>query len=153
MSILYMLIGVPGSGKSTWAKKMAENSSACWISRDAIRFSMLQEGDDYFAYEDKVMDNFITNIQNAINNNSAIVIADATHLTERSRNQVLNRLLLKETIVTYVYFDVPLTTALVRNASREGRAKVPESVIHKMYKSLQKPKDCVIINEEGECVV
>jgi predicted kinase len=62
--------------------------------------------------------------------------------------------LLKETIVTYVYFDVPLTTALERNALREGRAKVPDSVIRKMYKSLQKPKDCVIIiNEEGERVV
>ena len=154
MSRLYMLIGIPGSGKSTWAKKISEQNGACWISRDAIRFSMLKEDDDYFAYEDTVIDTFIADIQNAIEDNTPVIIADATHLTQKSRNQVLERLSLKGTPVVYVYFDVPLTVALERNEKREGRAKVPRSVIRRMYYSIQKPEqDCVIVNEEGECII
>ena len=54
----------------------------------------------------------------------------------------------------YVYFDVPLAVALERNEKREGRAKVPKSVIRRMYYNIQKPKqDCVIVNEEGECII
>jgi|WetSurMetagenome_2_1015567.scaffolds.fasta_scaffold297438_3 predicted kinase len=36
-SCIYLLIGLPGSGKSTWAKKKAEDTRTVIVSRDAIR--------------------------------------------------------------------------------------------------------------------
>ena len=150
MSVLYMLIGIPGSGKSTWAKKMQEEQGAYWVSRDQIRFQYLKDDDDYFAYEDKVFDEFVSEIQNAIYDKFSIIIADATHLNVKARNKVLRRLSLRGTRVEYVYFNVDLKTALERNAQRSGRARVPDSVIMNMQKSIQLPVDALILDEKGE---
>ena len=49
MTVLYMLCGVPGSGKSTWARKKIEelgSEKVDWVSRDKIRFSKLAPGED-----------------------------------------------------------------------------------------------------------
>ncbi|MBQ5851012.1 MAG: AAA family ATPase, partial [Lachnospiraceae bacterium] len=51
---VWLLVGIPGSGKSTWVNKKLnelEAGSAVVISRDTIRFGLLeQRGGDYFAY-------------------------------------------------------------------------------------------------------
>ena len=150
MAVLYMLIGIPGSGKSTWAKKMQEEQGACWVSRDKIRFQYIKDEDDYFAYEERVFDEFVEEIQNAIYDKFPIIIADATHLNLKARNKVLRRLSLLGTRVEFVYFNVDLQTALERNAQRQGRARVPDSVIMNMQKSIQLPMDVLVLNEKGE---
>ena len=48
MAILYLTCGCPGSGKSTWVQKHMNPETDKWVSRDAIRFSLLGEKDDYF---------------------------------------------------------------------------------------------------------
>ena len=53
MKIIYMLSGPPGSGKSYWAKKDTKDKiGTCIVSRDDIRFSFLNDSDNYFARED-----------------------------------------------------------------------------------------------------
>ena len=53
MKIIYMLSGPPGSGKSYWAKKDTKDKiGTCIVSRDDIRFSFLNNSDNYFARED-----------------------------------------------------------------------------------------------------
>ena len=50
MSKLYLMAEAPGSGKTYWATHhLTENDK--YISRDEIRFSMLEDKDDYFARE------------------------------------------------------------------------------------------------------
>lgn len=147
---LYITCGIPGSGKSTWAKRKVEEGWS-WNSRDEIRFSLVAEHEDYFSCEEKVYDTFISNIQNDIYDGVEHIIADATHLNGRSRKQLLDRLTLNEYKVVYVYFDIPLEVAIERNKLREGRARVPDTVIKKMYNSLTFPIGKVItINENGE---
>lgn len=153
MSVLYMLIGIPGSGKSTWAKKMADEHGAYWVSRDKIRFSYLKDDDDYFAYEDQVFNEFVEEIQNAIYDKFPIVIADATHLNHKARAKVLDRLSLMGTKVCYVYFQVDLETALARNALRSGRARVPDQVIMNMLKSISLPLDTIMVDKKGEYIL
>lgn len=148
--ILYVLIGVPGSGKSTWAKKMCDECGAYWVSRDKIRFSYLKEDDDYFAYEEQVINDFVAEIQNAIYDRFPTIIADATHLTYKSRNQLLSQIYLQGYAVVYVYFNTSLETALERNAQRSGRARVPDSVIERMYNSLTVPTHHITVYEDGE---
>ena len=57
---LYILIGVPGVGKSYFAKKkLMEGPGWKYISRDEIRYSLLKEGEDYFSHENEVFEKFI----------------------------------------------------------------------------------------------
>ena len=51
---LLVMSGVPGCGKSTWARRFISMHNAVVVSRDSIRFSLLEKDDDYFAREDEV---------------------------------------------------------------------------------------------------
>ena len=151
---IYMLCGVPGSGKSTWAREQVVklDGKGIIISRDVIRFSMLGDNDAYFAHEDEVFDEFIKEIQEAINDQEhTSIFIDATHLNEKNRNKVLSRVWrMKDDVVIGVYFDIPLEECLRRNAQRTGRALVPETVIKNMYESLTKPlelDEMIVIGE------
>lgn len=157
MSALYILCGIPGSGKSTWARKIVNeygNDKVAWVSRDKIRFNLVKPEEEYFSRETEVMDKFITEIQNAIEDHIPFILADATHLTRKSRMQLLNRLSLNGSTIQYVYFDVPLGTAKERNAQRSGRERVPDSVIERMYWSFSKPAaNVMVIDENGKEVI
>lgn len=133
---VWLMCGIPGSGKSTWVQKQMKTNPGAWCSRDAVRFSMIGEDEEYFARENEVFEAWIFSIQAAIAN-SAIenVYIDATHLNEKSRNKVLNRLNLKNVTLCAVNFTVPLEECIRRNDLREGRAKVPRSVIRRMHLS------------------
>lgn len=157
MSALYILCGIPGSGKSTWARKIVNeygNDKVAWVSRDRIRFDLVKPEEEYFSRETEVMDKFVTEIQNAIEDHIPFILADATHLTRKSRMQLLNRLSLNGSTIQYVYFDVPLGTAKERNAQRSGRERVPDSVIERMYWSFSKPAaNVMVIDENGKEVI
>lgn len=139
MKNLYMMCGIPGSGKSTYVATNFPDATV--ISRDAIRFALLKEGDDYFAYEDTVLQIFYTEIQNAIDNDKENdIIIDATHLTPKARATCLKELKnLNKVNLVALSIEVPLAIALYRNDKRTGRARVPDTVIRNMYKSYQIP--------------
>ena len=139
MKELVLMMGVPGSGKSTYARNVLQYGDI-YISRDEIRYSILTDEDDYFAKENEVIKTFIQYIDEALIDTQyqGKVYADATHLSPKSRAQVLNQLKNKNK-VSVIYLDVPLNIILARNAQREGRALVPENVIRRMYKSIILP--------------
>ena len=136
---LYLMVGVPGSGKSTYAKSVLKDGDI-YISRDEIRYSLLTEEDDYFAKENEVIKTFIDNIDKSLINEEYCgdVYADATHLSPKSRAQILNQLKNKDK-VSAIYLDIPLDLILERNAQRKGRALVPENVVRRMYNSIILP--------------
>ena len=152
---LFLTIGVPGSGKSTWLK---ENCQGVIVSRDEIRFALLNEGDDYFSKENEVFETFIKTIQNALDNEEGpvSVFVDATHLNKASRDRVLNALDLSNVEhIHAIFFDVSTGTCIERNDLRTGRAFVPKSVIKRMATSLEMPtfkerfEAVLIVNKEG----
>ena len=63
---VWLMCGIPGSGKSTWIKKRLMENGGIWISRDEVRFSMVKEDEDYFSKECEVFDKFISNICEAL---------------------------------------------------------------------------------------
>ena len=150
---LYLMMGVPGSGKSTYVKSMLKYGDI-YVSRDEIRYSLLIDEDDYFAKENEVIRIFIENIDKSLvmEEYCGDVYADATHLSPKSRAQVLNQLKNKDK-VSVIYLDIPLNIILERNAQREGRALVPENVVRRMYNSIILPtkeegiEELIIIDE------
>lgn len=143
MASLVLMMGVPGSGKTTYAKKMMGDYDI-YVSRDEIRFGLVREDEPYFSKEDEVLQTFIRTINDALLIAQRYVIADATHLNMGSRAKILKNLHNKPDSVYVVYVAVSLQTALERNAQRKGRALVPESSIKNMYKSISLPR-----KEEG----
>lgn len=138
---VWMLSGIPGSGKSYWAENFQKEHAHTSInSRDKVRFSMLSDNDQYFAKEDAVFKQFVANIKSDIANDSIEnVFIDATHLNPKGRAKVLNKLDLSGCEVNCVYFTTPLPTCLTRNELRKGRSVVPASVIRRMYFSKEAP--------------
>ena len=56
MPTLYIYCGIPGSGKSYYAQNIQKDVP--YLSRDAIRFSMVNEDEEYFSKETKVFNCF-----------------------------------------------------------------------------------------------
>lgn len=151
---IWLMSGIPGSGKSTWIKNRLNEDTDIWCSRDAVRFSMVKEDEEYFSREDDVYNEWINQICQALNDEDIEnIYIDATHLNDKSRNKTLNRLP-KENVkeIINVVFLVPIEVCLERNAQRTGREMVPESVIRNMANSYSMPKkySTIIINEKGE---
>ena len=61
---LYLMMGCPGSGKSTYLKTRFSQRPLAVISRDEIRFSMVKENEEYFSRENEVYAEFIRQIIN-----------------------------------------------------------------------------------------
>lgn len=144
MSKLFLMCGIPGSGKTTWLKNNVNDKFGTVFSRDAIRFSLLKDGNEYFSKEKEVYDILIENINNSLQYDLDVFV-DATHLNPVSRTKLLRRLDLSNTIeVNAIVMDTPLSVCLKRNAQREGRARVPEDVIKDMALNYSVPTE-----EEG----
>ena len=154
---LYIMVGAPGAGKSEWIKKNVDKTNATVVSRDDIRFSKLKQGDDYFAYEDEVFDEYIRTIQAALNGRTTPdnVYCDATQVTEKSRDELLDHLDLSNVNnITCIVVRPSIQVTLKRNEQRTGRRRVPTKVVHRMYLSFERPeydrkyrKDVIYINE------
>ena len=162
---LFIMIGAPGSGKSTWVKKQLRKDIDAYVSRDEIRFSMLQEGDEYFKYEKEVFNTFVEKIATYLKDENDLyrVFADASHLNYGSRMKLLDGLKAQgvdfsSIDINYIFMFTSLKTCLERNAQREGRARVPDKTIEEMHNSLCEPEHCepvkrvYIVNEHRECI-
>jgi predicted kinase len=97
---------------------------------------MLKDGEDYFAHENKVFDEFIRQINECLELGIDYVFIDATHVSPKSRAKLINRLLPDpSTILDFEIIDCGLETCIKRNAMRMGREKVPTRAIKAMYNS------------------
>lgn len=145
MCKLLLLCGIPGSGKSTWASKFIAENDAAIVSRDSIRFALLQEGEDYFAHEKEVTECFYKNVHELLETGQYdYVIADATHNTPRARADALREIgahMIEGVEIIPVYFNTPAEVCKLRNSSREGRACVPNVIIDRMARQRVKPKE------------
>ena len=133
---LYIMCGLPGSGKSTWAKsfkeKLEKSGYKCVIvSRDDIRFSLIQNG-NYFSKEKETFNSYCDTIQKYLDMGYQ-VIADATQIDSTSRAKLLNHLEIAEDVhVSCVYINTPIEKCKEYNSKRDGMRKVPEVVIERM---------------------
>lgn len=86
MRTLIVLSAIPGSGKSTWAKKyQKEHANSFIVSSDDIRMEFFGAVND-FRDEKRVWDTFLKRINDyADSSNEITVIADATNLQNKYR--------------------------------------------------------------------
>lgn len=145
--MLYILTGLPGSGKSTWAKENLPN--AVVVCKDTIREEICGDVNDQS--KNKEVFNIARTRTKKLLEEGKDVITDATHLTRKQRANVA-ALAPAETAVGIVWMNTSLKTCLERNAARDR--VVPPNVIRKMHFTFERPKleDCdtlIIVQEQN----
>jgi predicted kinase len=145
MNFLIIMVGIPASGKSTWAEQIKkEYKENCEIvSRDSIRFSMPDfTSKFYFKNEKKVYDIYIDKLVESLTKNK-ITIADATHINQGSRKKLFyyldQRISKNKYVVIYAIADTTKKECLKRNSYREINKIVPEETIERLYQNFRLP--------------
>lgn len=136
MKTLYIMSGIPGSGKSYWATNHVEklNGRVAYVSRDEIRFSLISDKDKYFSKEKEVFNTYVATIKEKLKEYDA-VIADATQINTKSRTKLLRALGMdiRNVKIVAMVIETDLETALERNGRRDKKTRVPVQAIEDMF--------------------
>lgn len=138
---LIVLVGLPGSGKSSIAKEIAEREeNTIIVSSDAIREELTGKVEDQSKNEE-VFKIFHKRIREGLENKYN-VIADATNITMKSRRAILENSKNLDVIKNCILVVKSVKQCKIDNLHRSH--PVPEEVISKMLRRFQIP-----FNEEG----
>jgi len=91
MSTVYVMCGLPGSGKSTWAKNKAKEANTVIVSPDAIRTMLFGEYRYDEAYEPTVLQVSLFALYCAVAAGEDVVF-DEVSLSREERRAVFNTL-------------------------------------------------------------
>lgn len=133
MATLYLMCGLPASGKSTIAIELATIYNAIIISSDKIREELY--GDENIQGNGKEVFNLVNKRTREALEKGVNVIYDATNIKAKGRKQLIKMF----NVPTECYYmKTPLEVCRKRNAERERH--VPEEVIERMYKNFEEPR-------------
>lgn len=137
---LFFLIGLPGSGKSTWANALLnECRDRCLISTDKIRLDLY--GNEatqghWLQVWQEVERQFIKAANQIQRGERSAAIYDATNVVRKQRRDAI-ALARKSgfTHLTGIWLDTPLWLCLQQNQQRDRQ--VPPDVIERMSRRLR----------------
>lgn len=133
---LLMLVGIPGSGKSTWAKKYIDrNKNYEVFSSDDLRLELFGDvncQDRNHEVFEELHKRIIKRLSSGKN-----AIYDATNINSKRRKAFLDSISKIDCYKEAVVVAPPFEVCLRRNWMRER--KVPYEVMERMYKGFQLP--------------
>jgi predicted kinase len=142
MTKVYMLVGVPGSGKSTWVANQKFEDAIIASSDAYIDTVAAKAGKTYneifsqaIGYAQKFCD---SQVQTAINLDKTL-IWDQTNTTAKGRKIKLGRLP-KEWVKVCVFFPTPDAAELQRRLDSRVGKSIPKDVMASMIQHLEMPQ-------------
>lgn len=146
MNNLFVLMGLPGAGKSTFAKILLNmKSDINYLSSDELRKQFWEYKDNHKRIFNIMHEKTLEYLQNG-----GDVIYDSTNLERKYRIELYQKA--KENIVPtrviIVFIHNGLEKAIEQSKQRKNRTDVNEQLIRDMYRTVQVPIagiDCDII--------
>lgn len=142
---MYVMIGIPGSGKSTYAEhlKITEKINSLVdlpiISRDTVRIEMGLCGDGEKCMgsneEEKEVTRIVENKIKALSKKGMSFIVDNTSLKRKYREQYANYIKDYDIVPVFIYVEAP---SLTDNFKRRN-GQIKEHIIQYMWNSMEFP--------------
>ena len=126
----YLLVGIPASGKSTLAKRLARSKNALILSTDTIRTILYNSPEVQGNWTDieRVLHNLLLK---CVSQNKSVIV-DATHTLRAHRKTLLT--ISKQINWTCIHLKTSLDLCHKRNLKRSR--VVPKDVINSMHQNL-----------------
>ena len=139
MNTLYITVGLPGSGKSTYAKEFIKGKDIEYLSSDSLRAVYGKSEEDQtvtplvFGHIKRKVDEFLKDGKN--------VMVDATSVNRRERSDYINSAKKYGAKVVAIVFKMDRQGLIDRNKKRgeQGGRVVPDFVIDKMLAKFEEP--------------
>ena len=122
MSTLYVMIGLQGSGKSTYARDLSKRTGAIIISSDELRIKENLCG--------KIVFRRMRELEKEYLKKGYDVILDATNVTIKRRLSYLANEFSENAYKVAIVVNRPIEICLEQNKRRTGKANIPESAIY-----------------------
>ena len=132
---LILLVGIPGSGKTTYAKELAEAlSNAVHLSSDTIRAELY--GDESIQGDPSEVFSLMQKRAVEALNEGCSVLYDATNITRKDRSSIIGMCPKFAKIEAHIIW-APIETCIERDSQRDRT--VGKEVIDRMLKRFQSP--------------
>ena len=136
---LYITVGLPGSGKSTYAKEFIKGKEIEYLSSDSLRAIFGKSEEDQtvtplvFGHIKRKVDEFLKDGKN--------VMVDATSVNRKERSDYINTAKKYGAKVVAIVFKMDRQGLIDRNKKRgeQGGRVVPDWVIDKMLAKFEEP--------------
>jgi predicted kinase len=136
---LYITVGLPGSGKSTYAKEFIKGKEIEYLSSDSLRAVYGKDETDQsvtsivFGHIKRKVDEFLKDGKN--------VMVDATSVNRKERSDYINTAKKYGAKVVAIVFKMDRQGLIDRNKKRgeQGGRVVPDWVIDKMLAKFEEP--------------
>ena len=129
---IVVLVGLPGSGKSTYLERLGVSA----LSSDAVRGLLADDQTDQSIHPE-VFATLRYLLRRRLALGRPVTYVDATHLTPRERRPYVKMGQIYGCSVEAVFFDIPTEVCRERNRRRER--VVPEDVLERMAAKLVPP--------------
>lgn len=142
MATLILISGIPGSGKSTWAKQyQREHPNTYIVASDEIRVRLFG-GSQRFTDEALVWKTFLEDL-NAHVNEDCTVIADATNLQNRYRRNYCVQTPGYDRHVLVV-FEIPFDICVRQNKMRAQERIISDRAMVSLQEEFEEPTQEII---------
>ena len=139
MNTLYITVGLPGSGKSTYVKNFIKDKDIEYLSSDSLRAVYGKSEEDQtvtplvFGHIKRKVDEFLKDGKN--------VLVDATSVNRKERSDYINTAKKYGAKVVAIVFKMERQGLIERNKKRgeQGGREVPTFVIDKMLAKFEEP--------------